>query len=392
MSVKVVTVGARGYATTYVHPLLDDMHEGKYTYEGVIARDITKSPFCDRIKEENITVCKTLKEYFENGHKADLVIISTPPHLHADESILAIENGANVLCEKPVASLYSDAVRMLEASEKSGKFIGICYQWSYSDANRAFKADILAGKFGKAKELKSFVSWPRGWDYYSGAWKGKIKDENGTMILDSVVGNAAAHYLHNMYFLLGDEMNTCDFPEKIRCELLRANDIENFDTCLLDIKTKSGAKLVYIASHAAEKNDAPKFEFVFENAVVIFNIKEQNNHIIAEFKDGTVKDYGDPNEGLNNRIWDSIDAVTSNKPLVCTVKTAIAHTLTVNKLYECGKIVNFPEELLLIDKEAEITSVKGLYELMYKAFEKGCLLKDMGIDWTYAQEFSAEQE
>lgn len=387
MSVRVVTVGARGYATAYVRPLLENMHEGKYVYAGVIARDITKSSFCDRILEENIVVCKSLKEYFEQGNQADLVIISTPPHLHKEESLLAIRNGADVLCEKPIASLYEDALSMLEESRNSGKFIGIGYQWSFSEANRSLKADILAGKLGKPKELKGFVSWPRGWNYYDGAWKGKIQDENGTWILDSVVGNAAAHYLHNMYFLLGDAMDTCDFPSRIRCELFRANKIQNFDTCLLDIETRSGAKLLFAASHATEKNELPRFCYTFENAVVSYNMEEENNRIKVTFSDGTVKDYGDPGEGLNNRLWDAIDSVTSRKPLMCTVQTALAHTLTVNQLYENGAIIDIPEEMVVEDEAKQQTVVNGLYELMRQAFDRGCLLSDLGIEWAEAKSF-----
>lgn len=384
MSVKVVTIGARGYATTYVHPLLDDMHTGKYTYAGAIARDIEKSEFCDWIRRENIPTYKTLKDYFDAGNEADLVIISTPPFLHKADTLLAIEHGANVLCEKPVASTYDDAKAMLEASRNSGKFVGICYQWSFSAANRAFKADILAGKLGKAKEMKCFVSWPRGWDYYGGAWKGKIKDEQGNLILDSVVSNATAHYLHNMYYLLGDAMDTCDFPEKIRCELFRANEIENFDTCFLDIVTKTGVKLSYAASHAAGKNEGPKFVFTFENAVVTYNMGGEANHIIATFNDGTVKNYGNPGDGIHTRIWDAIDAVTSHKPIVCTVQTAIAHTLTIKELYHHGEIVDFPAELICKDEENQMTSVKGLFELMEQAYEKGCLLSDLGVTWAKA--------
>lgn len=390
MSVKVVTVGASGYATTYVHPLLDDMHKGIYTYSGVVARDIEKTPFCDRIREENITVCKSLKEYFEKGNKADLVVIATPTHIHKQDTLIAIENGANVLCEKPVAPTYADALEMIEASEKSGKFVGICYQWSYSKASRDFKKDILSGKFGKAIELKSFTSWPRPWSYYAGGWKGKIKSEDGTLILDSVAANATAHYLHNMYFVLGDKMNTCDFPKEVRCELLRANDIENFDTCLLDITTRNGVKVKFVASHATEKNDDPKFEFKFEKATVRFNMTEKNNHIIAELEDGTTIDYGNPNDNINIRIFDSIDAVKTGNELVCTVKTASAHTLTITELYKNGEIVNFPSELIYKNQEEQITSVNGLYDLLYKAYEKGCLLSDLGIEWAKAKTFTID--
>ncbi len=387
MSVKVVLIGARGYATSHLHPLLENMHTGKYTIAGVIARDITKSEYCEWVQKENITVCKSLEEYFESGYKADLVVISTPPQLHRKDTLLAIENGADVLCEKPVASSYEDAKMMLEASEKSGKFVGICYQWSYSAANRAFKSDILAGKLGKPKELKVLVSWPRGWSYYDG-WKGRIKDDEGNLILDSVVCNAAAHYLHNMYYILGDAMDESDAPDKIRSELIRVNNIENFDTCFLDIKTKSGAKLTYIASHAAEKADGPRFVFNFENAVVTFNMGGEANHIIATFTDGTVKDYGDPGEMYNQRLWDSIDSVTTREPLVCTVKTAIAHTYTINQLYEKAQITDAPKELLCIDENEEKTYLKGLYEFMLEAYEKGCLLSDLGVDWIKADSFT----
>lgn len=386
MSVRVVTMGASGYAVNYVQPLLDNMCNGTYTYAGVIDIAIEKSPLYEKIKENKIPIYKTLREYFENGNKADLVIIAIPPQFHAENSLIAIENGADVLCEKPTTPLYKDALEMIEASQKSGKFIGISYQWSYSDANRAFKEDILSGKLGKAIELKSFISWPRELSYYDGTWKGNIKDADGTFILDSVVSNATAHYLHNMYFLLGDRMNTCCYPRKIRCELLRANNIENFDTCLLDINTDNNKKITFVASHATDRDEDPKFIFKFENATVTFNMKEQNNHIIAEFVDGTIKDYGNPFDNLNNRIWDSIDSVVSRKPLVCTVETTIAHTLTINKLYECAGIVDFPPNMVGMNKENNRVVVGGLYELLFKAYDRGCLLSDMGIEWTEVYE------
>lgn len=377
MSIHIITVGARGYAGTYIQPLLDHMHDGNYIYAGVIARDLAKSSFCERIQKENITVCKSLKEYFSNGYKADLVILCTPPHLHKDDSLLAIKHGADVLCEKPITPLYQDALSMLEATKTTGKFIGIGYQWSYSEAIQSLKSDILSGLLGKAKELKCFVSWPRNWNYYNSPWKGKLQDEDGTWILDSVAGNAAAHYLHNMFYLLGNKLDTCDFPVSIRSELFRANHIESFDTCLLDIETRCGAKLLFAASHATERNENPKFCYTFENAIVHYNIEKHNNRILAFFSDGTIKDYGDPDAKLHNRLWDAVDAVTSRKPLACTVQTALAHTLTINQLHKYSHIVDFPSNFIHENQAEKRTYVKGLYELMSEAFNRSCLLSDL---------------
>lgn len=378
--VKIVLVGARGFSEAYLEPLLENLDSGSYTFCGVIARDITKSAYCDEIMKRNIFVCKSLEDYFASGRKADLVIISTPPYLHRQQSILAMENGADVLCEKPIAPRYEDAVAMLEVSRRTGKFLAIGFQWSYAPAIRSLKTDILAGKLGQVKLLKSFVSWPRGWDYYeSSSWKGRQCDESGTWILDSVASNAAAHYLHNMYFLLGKDMNSCDFPISIRAELFRANVIENFDTCLLSIKTRRDGEILFVASHATEKNENPKFQFEYSKAMVSFNMEAEDNRIIARFHDGTVKDYGDPTEGLYTRLWEAIDAVNTRKDMTCTVETAMAHTATMEYLYRYEAIRNISQDRLLRDETKRQTVVIGLYDILYQAYCEGKLLADMGI-------------
>ena len=292
MKTRVVLVGARGYATAYLEPLLEHMDSERYEFAGVVARDITKSPCCQEVLDRKVPVYKTLEAFFAEK-KADLVIIATPPHLHAAQSLLAIANGANVLCEKPIAPLYTDALAMKAAADNSGKFIGIGFQWAFAQAVQSLKKDILSGVLGKPKVFKSFVSWPRGWDYYEGTWKGNVREPDGTWILDSVVGNATAHYLQVLYFLLGEEMNGCDYPRHIACELFRANQIDNFDTCLLDIKTCGGTDIFYVASHATDINENPKFQLEFENAVVSYNMEKNDNRIVAVFSDGTVRDYGD---------------------------------------------------------------------------------------------------
>ena len=392
MNDKVVTVGAKGYATTHIHPLLDDMYTGRYTYAGAVAIDIEECKFYDLMIERNIPTYKTLEEYFEAGNTADLVVISTPTHLHFPQTMVALKNGANVLCEKPVAPLYEDALMMQKTADEKGKFVAIGYQWSYAHATRNLKKDILSGKFGKAKQLKSFVSWPRPWEYYENTWKGKLRDKNGVWILDSIANNAAAHYLHNMYFLLGDAMDESAYPKSIRSELLRANDIETFDTCLLDITTENDVKIFYAVSHASgEKQLPPKFELKFENGVVRYNMGGEKDHIVAEFNDGTIKDYGNPADDYDIRLWESIEAAKTGEKLVCTAKTAAAHTFTINQLHKKGEIITFPEELIVRDSEKKITSVKNLLKLLEDAFERTQLLSDMGVEWAKCVEFDVER-
>jgi len=49
----------------------------------------------------------------------DVVIVCTPPHLHAPISIAAMEKGKHVLCEKPLARTIDEAKEMLDAAKRN---------------------------------------------------------------------------------------------------------------------------------------------------------------------------------------------------------------------------------------------------------------------------------
>jgi hypothetical protein len=63
--------------------------------------------------------------------------------------------------------------------------------------------------------------------YQRSFWSGRIKDDNGNWILDSVASNATAHYIHNMFYVLGNEVDKSAVPVEVAAELYRANNIEN---------------------------------------------------------------------------------------------------------------------------------------------------------------------
>ncbi|WP_281631680.1 Gfo/Idh/MocA family protein [Flavobacterium luteolum] len=58
---------------------------------------------------------------FEDS-EVEIVYIATPHNSHVELSIKALENGKNVLCEKPMSLSYKDAQRIIEASKKHNRF------------------------------------------------------------------------------------------------------------------------------------------------------------------------------------------------------------------------------------------------------------------------------
>ena len=62
----------------------------------------------------------TSLEEMASSPEVDAVYIATPNFRHADQSILCMEHGKHVLCEKPLASNAVEARKMIETAERHG--------------------------------------------------------------------------------------------------------------------------------------------------------------------------------------------------------------------------------------------------------------------------------
>ncbi len=219
-----------------------------------------------RVLEFGIPVYLTIEALLEK-EKPDLIVLSTPPQYHAEQVILSVEHGCHVLCEKPVACDPRQVQRMIQARDKATKQVAIGYQWSFSPAILNLKADLMAGRFGKPRHLRTSVFWPRDEKYFTrNDWAGRQRDSQGRLVLDSPVNNACSHFLHNMFFVLGDRMDRSDMPQQVQAELYRANAIDNYDTAAIRCVTRGGAELIFVASHATQSGQEPLIHYEFERA------------------------------------------------------------------------------------------------------------------------------
>ena len=373
---KILLVGSGGYASNYIKILLNP-NTSAIEWEGVVDPFYSGCEYKEQIDAAKIPVFNTMEEFY-SGHTAELAIICTPTYLHCEQSICALSHGSNVLCEKPVAPTVEEATRMREAEKNYGRFIAIGYQWSYSDAVQALKSDVLSGVLGKPIKFKTAISWPRNRAYYrrGGGWGGRIK-KDGRLILDSIASNACAHYLHNMFFLLGGTMRTSASLTSFKAECYRANDIENFDSCCIQMITDGGAELYFAATHAARIARNPEFVYRFEKARVVFS-QDEGSQIIAEFDDGRKKCYGDPFKNEIKKLWDCIDAVENGTAPVCTVETAMTHVQLIEDMFTSTPIVEFSRSCVCVDADANAVYVNGLYQCLRDAYNKGLMFSELG--------------
>lgn len=95
--------------------------------------------------------------------KVDAVIVSTPDHNHAAASLLAMEAGMHVYCEKPLTRTIGEARRLTEMARKTGLASQMGNQGTALDDLRKTAAAIRSGAFGAAKEVHCWTDRSGGW-------------------------------------------------------------------------------------------------------------------------------------------------------------------------------------------------------------------------------------
>lgn len=77
----------------------------------------------------------------------DLVLVTTPVHLHREMVLAALDSGAAVLCEKPFALDAAEAAELVDAAEGRAAFIDHELRWS--PCRRALRALLREGFLGE---------------------------------------------------------------------------------------------------------------------------------------------------------------------------------------------------------------------------------------------------
>ena len=118
----------------------------------------------------------------------DVLHICLPHHLHAPAAIYAMEQGINVLCEKPMAIHISEGEAMIKASQDNKVTLGVVFQNRYNAGSRLIKKALDSGALGKIKSGWLKVTWSRGEQYYTdSSWRGKWATEGGGVLINQAI-------------------------------------------------------------------------------------------------------------------------------------------------------------------------------------------------------------
>lgn len=290
--------------------------------------------------------------------KPELVSIATESGNHAEIALYCIDNGINVIIEKPMAMSMSDADEIIRRSEEKGVKVSACHQNRFNIAIQELRKAIEAGRFGKLSHGSIHVRWNRNENYYKQApWRGTWAQDGGALM------NQCIHGIDLLRWMMGDEIDEIYGATRQQFhDYLEAEDVG-----MAVIKFKNGAIGTIEGTTNVYPENLEETLYIFgEKGTVKIGGTSTNNIDVWNFADESEDD--SKNKGLKEQtsnvygnghtslFADVIDVIENDrKPYVDAVagRNALEVVLSIYKSQKTGNMVKLPL------KDFSSTSMKG---------------------------------
>lgn len=216
---------------------LAEVTAGAFSIDPDIAADTGRSLLVDPHR-----VYKSWRDMLaaESGRDdgVDIVVVITPPDLHAEISIAFLDRGIHVLTEKPMTATLQQARQLVAAAERSSALFAVTHCYTGFPMVREARSLVRAGALGRVRLIEGqFAGGELGvlrepQESSARHWRFRIN----SMGKASVLGEVGTH-IHNMVeFVTGERVTDVS----ARMSII-AQRREVFDNAYLDIETTSGA-------------------------------------------------------------------------------------------------------------------------------------------------------
>ena len=282
------------------------------------------------VNEERLEGAKTLvpqasaygdyKEIFAGGG-LDMVVVATMPNTHLEITEFALEAGANVLCEKPLALNLGEVEKMLETADRVGKGIQIGLQRRFYPSSLYLHELVKSGKAGKPVYCKV---WGR---HLNPPWWGP--HYNRSLSGGGVLASTLVHSLDLSLWIGGSPEPISVsatmgrmFPQKrgeLASEEIASNyDVEDFLNAL--VRFDNGVTYYLEGNWCSEHGNSHGFEMTTTKGTLVFQplsiMLDQDGSVVELTpeipKDDKMMSVRDQDADLINRLrhgqkWDMQD-------------------------------------------------------------------------------------
>ena len=289
------------------------------------------------------------KKMIDENLDLDFVSIATESGIHAEIALYCIENGINVIIEKPMAMSMEDANKIINLSKEKNVKVSVCHQNRFNIAVHKTRQAMDEGRFGRLSHGSIHVRWNRNKNYYDQApWRGKWESDGGCLM------NQCIHGIDLLRWMLGEEVEEVygvtkqQFHDYLECE----------DIGMAVLKFKNGAIATVEGTVNVYPQNLEETLYLFgEDGTVKIGGKSTNNIDVWNFKDEDADDqnniglkeetenvYGN---GHTSLFKDMIEAIQDDRdPYITAVdgKNALEIVLAIYKSSFSGKSVKLPLE------------------------------------------------
>ncbi|HKB91136.1 MAG TPA: Gfo/Idh/MocA family oxidoreductase [Opitutaceae bacterium] len=221
------------------------------------------------------------------GSHCDLVMLPSPIHIHAHDHCVAVERNVPCYLEKPPTLDPEELKSMIELDRFAVKPTRVGFHYMANPQRLHLKERMVRGEFDELEQASMLGLWPRTRSYYKRSdWPGRLTF-NGQLLLDSVFGNAMAHFFHGLLFWANQEaVWGWSRATDVEAALYRAHQIEESDTLFAEVKTAHDITLRFAVSHASASRIEPIELLHFSRAKITY---EEGLGGRIEWKDGRLE-------------------------------------------------------------------------------------------------------
>jgi predicted dehydrogenase len=132
--------------------------------------------------------------------EVDAVFVCSPNSLHLRDTLLAIECGKHVLCEKPMGMNAEECSQMVEAAKQANVVLGVAHVFRFEDSTARLRDRISEGHIGKPIFARSEFSFP-GNKEHARTW---LKDPG--IAGGGAIADVGVHCIDTLRYVLQDEV------------------------------------------------------------------------------------------------------------------------------------------------------------------------------------------
>jgi predicted dehydrogenase len=381
---QVSLIGVSGYAHVY-YALLQELRE-QGTIDLCAATIVNPQDEPEKVAALQALGCPVYADHREmlarHAGAIDLCCIPTGIPLHAPMTIAALEAGANVLVEKPLAPTAREVEAIRAAESRSGRFVAVGFQDIYAAETMQLKQRVLAGAIGRLRRIRGRGLWPRDTGYYRrNNWAGQ-RQLAGNWVLDSPLSNAFSHFLNLALFFAGAAPAVPAAAAAVAADLLRAQEIENFDTAALRVRAANGVEILFYVSHSSRETLEP--ELVLEG--------DGGRAVWSSGREIRLEPVGRPAEGIalgdayavrRTMFQQVVRKLRAPATFVCDIAIAAEHTRCCQLAQESA-VLAVPEAWVRRERTPageERISIEGIEDLIDRAWNAGQLFREVGYAW-----------